>query len=247
MSKSPALLPEEVDDLLKIQSKNTRRKACYPCHQRKVGCDGGRPCQRCINREHPDLCSYEPGQPRTKKRRTEGPEASTAACEPLPTTIVSSQLSGSTREEGSEISSSCAPNVPSATRPSRQSLMATPVARQDGVESAGARSEDFLGSSSVPGFILDGVSPADAERLGTNHGELRSLLLPALGLQRTGSGAKIERTQQPSFVMRALDLALHGSEVIKSVETWHRDGYPKYMLADMNVGCFNNTKIQSFL
>ncbi|TPX10368.1 uncharacterized protein E0L32_008773 [Thyridium curvatum] len=35
-------------------------KSCIPCRLRKVKCSGGQPCQTCIKRAHPQLCSYSP-------------------------------------------------------------------------------------------------------------------------------------------------------------------------------------------
>lgn len=35
-------------------------KSCIPCRLRKVKCSGGQPCQTCIKRVHPQLCSYSP-------------------------------------------------------------------------------------------------------------------------------------------------------------------------------------------
>ena len=50
----------EVDDFLRRKRKVREHKACYPCRQRKVRCDLGRPCRTCVEREHPELCDYHP-------------------------------------------------------------------------------------------------------------------------------------------------------------------------------------------
>ncbi|KAK4443781.1 fungal-specific transcription factor domain-containing protein [Podospora aff. communis PSN243] len=36
--------------------------ACWPCRQRKVKCDNKAPCENCVKREHPGLCSYKPNK-----------------------------------------------------------------------------------------------------------------------------------------------------------------------------------------
>jgi hypothetical protein len=36
--------------------------ACWPCRQRKVKCDNKQPCENCLRREHPQLCSYKPNR-----------------------------------------------------------------------------------------------------------------------------------------------------------------------------------------
>ncbi|PNS20570.1 hypothetical protein CAC42_297 [Sphaceloma murrayae] len=51
---------QDVDDFLRRKRKVREHKACYPCRQRKVRCDLGRPCKTCVEREHPELCDYHP-------------------------------------------------------------------------------------------------------------------------------------------------------------------------------------------
>ena len=36
--------------------------ACWPCRQRKVKCDNKQPCENCVKREYPQLCSYKPNR-----------------------------------------------------------------------------------------------------------------------------------------------------------------------------------------
>ncbi|KAL2416598.1 hypothetical protein ABEF95_006395 [Exophiala dermatitidis] len=57
---------EEIDAIIRNKRKVRDPKACYACHRRKVKCDRKLPCDSCIKRDHPELCSYE--RP-TKKRR----------------------------------------------------------------------------------------------------------------------------------------------------------------------------------
>ena len=57
---------DEVDAIIRNKRKVRDPKACYACHRRKVKCDRNLPCDSCVKRDHPELCSYErPG----KKRR----------------------------------------------------------------------------------------------------------------------------------------------------------------------------------
>ncbi len=51
----------QVDEILRQRRKARTTRACYPCRQRKVRCPYGSPCQRCVDRQHPELCSYQPG------------------------------------------------------------------------------------------------------------------------------------------------------------------------------------------
>lgn len=49
----------QIDQILKRKRKARKARVCFPCRQRKVKCDYGTPCQRCIDRDHPELCSYQ--------------------------------------------------------------------------------------------------------------------------------------------------------------------------------------------
>lgn len=42
--------------------RGTTGTACWPCRQRKVKCDNKSPCENCVKREHPQLCSYKPNR-----------------------------------------------------------------------------------------------------------------------------------------------------------------------------------------
>ncbi|KAI9662585.1 MAG: hypothetical protein M1821_008752 [Bathelium mastoideum] len=52
----------DVDEILRRKRKAREHKACYPCRQRKEV-----PCKTCIDREHPELCTYHPPD---KKRKS---------------------------------------------------------------------------------------------------------------------------------------------------------------------------------
>ncbi|KIW93637.1 uncharacterized protein Z519_06242 [Cladophialophora bantiana CBS 173.52] len=58
--KTEALTQEEINERLRRKRKARGQKACHPCRQRKVGCNYAQPCQKCIDRNHPELCVYEP-------------------------------------------------------------------------------------------------------------------------------------------------------------------------------------------
>ncbi|RMZ78958.1 hypothetical protein DV737_g3727, partial [Chaetothyriales sp. CBS 132003] len=57
---------DEIDAIIRNKRKVRDPKACYACHRRKVKCNRELPCDSCVKRDHPELCSYE--RP-TKKRR----------------------------------------------------------------------------------------------------------------------------------------------------------------------------------
>ncbi|KAM7200414.1 Fungal specific transcription factor domain containing protein [Rhypophila sp. PSN 637] len=44
----------------RVQKRNRRVFVCIPCHQRKLKCDKGRPCSRCVRSGSADECVYQP-------------------------------------------------------------------------------------------------------------------------------------------------------------------------------------------
>lgn len=57
---------QEIDRVLRLKRKQRESKACYPCRQRKVKCDGSQPCRTCVRRDHPQICAYNVEQTRKK-------------------------------------------------------------------------------------------------------------------------------------------------------------------------------------
>ncbi|KAL0932406.1 fungal specific transcription factor domain-containing protein [Colletotrichum truncatum] len=56
------LTPEEANRIIHSHRKVRYGTACWPCRQRKVKCDNKQPCENCVKREHPQLCSYKPNR-----------------------------------------------------------------------------------------------------------------------------------------------------------------------------------------
>lgn len=56
------LTPEEASRIIHSHRKVRYGTACWPCRQRKVKCDNKQPCENCVKREHPQLCSYKPNR-----------------------------------------------------------------------------------------------------------------------------------------------------------------------------------------
>ncbi|KAK0711885.1 fungal-specific transcription factor domain-containing protein [Lasiosphaeris hirsuta] len=61
------LTPEEASRIIHSHRKVRYGTACWPCRQRKVKCDNKSPCENCVKREHPQLCSYKPNRSATGK------------------------------------------------------------------------------------------------------------------------------------------------------------------------------------
>ncbi|KAL2261482.1 hypothetical protein VTK26DRAFT_4057 [Humicola hyalothermophila] len=71
------LTPEEANRIIHSHRKVRYGTACWPCRQRKVKCDNKSPCENCVKREHPQLCSYKPNRSATGKSISVAPEHST--------------------------------------------------------------------------------------------------------------------------------------------------------------------------
>jgi hypothetical protein len=135
------------------------------------------------------MCSYEPVESEKKKRKVASMESRT---------INSAQRTTVT------------------TSLSRTATL-VPVAKDQDGGSIFTPRDQFVGDSSVPGFILDGLSPADEEGLGMSHNELRDVLLPALGLQRSACGSSTKSAETTSAMLRVTEALPRSSEVIRSV------------------------------
>ncbi|KAI0535139.1 fungal-specific transcription factor domain-containing protein [Xylaria digitata] len=83
------LTPEQASHIIHSHRKVRYGTACWPCRQRKVRCTNDLPCENCIKREHPQLCSYKPNRSSASKqtsissgsnlskKRAHSPEANT--------------------------------------------------------------------------------------------------------------------------------------------------------------------------
>ncbi|KAK3331648.1 fungal-specific transcription factor domain-containing protein [Cercophora scortea] len=70
------LTPEEANRIIHSHRKVRYGTACWPCRQRKVKCDNRSPCENCVKREHPQLCSYKPNRSAAGKSGSFGAESS---------------------------------------------------------------------------------------------------------------------------------------------------------------------------
>ncbi|KAK3942146.1 hypothetical protein QBC46DRAFT_352601 [Diplogelasinospora grovesii] len=60
----------------RTQRRNRRVYVCIPCHRRKLKCDKGQPCSRCVQSGSADDCVYQPLPSENSERETE------TSCEP---------------------------------------------------------------------------------------------------------------------------------------------------------------------
>lgn len=60
----------DINAILRKKRKIREHKACYPCRQRKVRCDSNVPCKTCVDRNHAELCTWNPPD---KRASTDSP------------------------------------------------------------------------------------------------------------------------------------------------------------------------------
>jgi Fungal Zn(2)-Cys(6) binuclear cluster domain len=48
-----------ISELLRQKRKHRPQRACQPCRVRKVKCSYDLPCKTCVERDHPELCTYD--------------------------------------------------------------------------------------------------------------------------------------------------------------------------------------------
>lgn len=152
------LTPEEASRIIHSHRKVRYGTACWPCRQRKVKCDNKSPCENCVKREHPQLCSYRPNR--------------TAAS----TTAVSVQhAQGQKRSHSPD-------DVDSETRETQRrsprSLSTEPTSRAYESDLAETR---YLGQNSIPALLREQGSPAtqtpgrEGEGVDTIRQDMRSI------------------------------------------------------------------------
>ncbi|KAH8898222.1 hypothetical protein GQ53DRAFT_636655 [Thozetella sp. PMI_491] len=149
------LTPEEANRIIHSHRKVRYGTACWPCRQRKVKCDNKSPCENCVKREHPQLCSYKPNRSATGKSSI-GSESSASKKRPH---SPSGQESRDTSDEARETIRSYEPETADASR--------------------------YLGHNSIPAILREqtGVSSSDSPLDGVDN--IRSDMRSILGLDNT--------------------------------------------------------------
>lgn len=194
------LTQEEINERLRRKRKSRGQKACYPCRQRKVGCNYAKPCQKCVDRDHPELCLYEPISKRPNIGQHESSSASIPKAISAPPNIVIPTTESSSvgdrlalierslqelRDEFAKFANSYVPPRPSRARRSsqdRRDLSASEELDEDalGLHTSNAMTGEtvHLGGNSVPAMVVAlGDQQEDAI-----EGLLGKSILPIFGL-----------------------------------------------------------------
>ncbi|UPK89930.1 hypothetical protein LCI18_000865 [Fusarium solani-melongenae] len=150
------LTPEEASRIIHSHRKVRYGTACWPCRQRKVKCDNKQPCENCVKREHPRLCSYKPNRSSTAKH-----SASAAPSEASVTNRKRTHSFSDSRPEES------------VRKVERQDSWPRTIASLDEPEPAGDR---YLGQNSIPALLREQSSPINKGESVDIRQDMRSIL-----------------------------------------------------------------------
>ncbi|KAF4444403.1 hypothetical protein F53441_11127 [Fusarium austroafricanum] len=154
------LTPEEANRIIHSHRKVRYGTACWPCRQRKVKCDNKQPCENCVKREHPRLCSYKPNRSSTSKL------SSSAAPSESSQSIVANRKRTHSFSE--------APRDEGVRKVERQDSWPRTLASIDEPEVAPDR---YLGQNSIPALLREQSSPVHKGGEGLDiRQDMRSIL-----------------------------------------------------------------------
>lgn len=147
------LTPEQASHIIHSHRKVRYGTACWPCRQRKVKCTNDLPCENCIKREHPQLCSYKPNRSSASKQSSIPPASNL----------------GKKRAHSPETSPDNAQEGDRQPDSWRQAI--------DQTESSGELNR-YVGQNSIPALLRDQPSPIDAK----DGVDIRRDMRPIFGL-----------------------------------------------------------------
>ncbi|KAB5517510.1 fungal-specific transcription factor domain-containing protein [Coniochaeta sp. 2T2.1] len=156
------LTPEEANRIIHSHRKVRYGTACWPCRQRKVKCDNKSPCENCVKREHPQLCSYKPNRASTHGTTTI--KAGSVASDPS---------HGLKRQHSPE---------PDNQHSRSQSAEGRPETNIRAYEPDSADTTRYLGQNSIPALLREQSSPNEPLE-GVEH--IRADMRSILGLDNT--------------------------------------------------------------
>ncbi|KJZ76382.1 hypothetical protein HIM_04111 [Hirsutella minnesotensis 3608] len=145
------LTPEEASRIIHSHRKVRYGTACWPCRQRKVKCDNKQPCENCVKREHPQLCSYKPNRSSANKHASS-----------ISQNAISRKRAYSFSDAGDE-----------ARKGENQDGWPRAIGNLDESESIGDR---YLGQNSIPALLREQSSPNDKTDSVDIRRDMRSIL-----------------------------------------------------------------------
>ncbi|KAK6950225.1 hypothetical protein Daesc_008551 [Daldinia eschscholtzii] len=168
------LTPEQASHIIHSHRKVRYGTACWPCRQRKVKCDNKQPCENCVKREHPQLCSYKPNRSNASKQASMSAESSQGRKRPhSPVDSVNNDQGSDHQPEG------WAQAIGVLYQISKASPCADWHVWKD--EPEPAEMTRYVGQNSIPALLRDQPSPID-----TKDGvDIRRDMRPILGLDNS--------------------------------------------------------------
>ncbi|KAL2161799.1 hypothetical protein VTH06DRAFT_7583 [Thermothelomyces fergusii] len=150
--KSPSiedLTPEEASRIIHSHRKVRYGTACWPCRQRKVKCDNKNPCENCVKREHPQLCSYKPNRSATTGK----------------------SVSGSSEQPIHGRKRPPSPDLQESRSQSNEAREAIRTYEPDNTETA-----RYVGQNSIPALLREQTSVSEPQEVNGIRQDMRSLL-----------------------------------------------------------------------
>ncbi|KAI0006905.1 fungal-specific transcription factor domain-containing protein [Xylariaceae sp. FL0662B] len=168
------LTPEQASHII-----HSHRKVRYGT-QRKVKCDNKQPCENCVKREHPQLCSYKPNRSSASKQAS----------------ISSSSHHGKKRAHSPDDSAS---NDPGSDH--QPESWARAIEEPESLEIS-----RYVGQNSIPALLRDQQSPIDHK----DGVDIRRDMRPILGLDNSApfplmSSKHLDRLTQDIFAQLPSD------------------------------------------
>ncbi|KAH6838621.1 fungal-specific transcription factor domain-containing protein [Chaetomium sp. MPI-CAGE-AT-0009] len=142
------LTPEEANRIIHSHRKVRYGTACWPCRQRKVKCDNKSPCENCIKREHPQLCSYKPNRSATGK-----------------------SISSTSEHPASGKKRARSPEEPESRSQSNEAREAISAYEPDNTETT-----RYVGQNSIPALLREQTSASEPQEVSGIRQDMRSLL-----------------------------------------------------------------------
>ncbi|KAK2032464.1 fungal-specific transcription factor domain-containing protein [Colletotrichum zoysiae] len=180
------LTPEEANRIIHSHRKVRYGTACWPCRQRKVKCDNKQPCENCVKREHPQLCSYKPNRTASHGTHykpagsvtTDGANSSNAATgaagNGTPSSVNNRKRAHSPEDPAADAAAGAPPlkqETGGATWP-RSAIVAAGVEETEAPEAV----TRYLGQNSIPSLLREQSAANDMQEGVDIRQDMRSIL-----------------------------------------------------------------------
>lgn len=146
--------------------------ACWPCRQRKVKCDNKQPCENCVKREHPRLCSYKPNRSTTAKNQSTTSETSQHGRKRTHSSPEAQNVSRKVERQESwprTIGTVLKPFPEPRIRPSLTPSLAS-------IDEPEVAADRYLGQNSIPALLREQSSPINKNDSVDIRHDMRSIL-----------------------------------------------------------------------